>query len=224
MKLSKLAYQCVKNAIYYDDPSFTYEQFLMGKHDSNPDYANNIRNVFGPINAAVMRLGDLERIPYRVDKVDLEEGFFPKSDLSKACRSVVAVATMKDGAPYPLSFKDFGDKVLVERASGGAVLVEYKEDIPPFNTESYTYDYVLNDLGGYSLYGTPSDIELKDYGITDAMCWAIVEYVKGSLNEQVDSQLANMHMNRAEQYFSNIEPAKSALRQQTIKTAYKMGE
>lgn len=224
MKLSRLVYECVKNAIYYDDASFTYEQFLMGRYDGDPDYATNIQNVFSPINEAIMRLGDLERIPYRVDDVVATDGFFPKSTLNKPCRSIVGIATMKNGEIHPLQFREIGDKVYVQGICDGALLCEYKEDIEPFGTYSYTYDYVPNELGGYSLYGTPSDVELKDHNISDAMCSAIMEYAKGSLNEQVAAELANMHTTRGEQYFANIEPAKSALRQGTVRAKFRMGE
>ena len=203
MKLSKLVYLCVKNAIYYDDASFTYEQFLQGRYDGDPDYATNIQNAFGPINEAIMRLGDLERIPYRVDDVTATDGAFPKSTLKSPCRSIVGVATMKNGEVRALPFR---------------------EVIPPFGSYSYTYEYVPNELGGYSLFGEPSDVELKDHNISDAMCSAIIEYVKGNLNEQVAAELANMHLTRAEQYFANIEPAKSSLRQGLVRAKYRMGE
>lgn len=224
MKLSELVYQCVKNAIYYDDASFTYEQFLMGRYDGDPDYATNIQNVFGPINEAIMRLGDLERIPYLVEDVTATDGFFPKSTLLKPCRSIVGVAVVRNGDICPLPFRELGNKVFVQGVCDGALLCEYKEDIPPFGTYSYTYEYVPNELGGYTLFGEPSDVELKEHNISDAMCFAIIEYAKGNLNEQVAAELANMHVTRAEQYFANIEPAKSALRQGLVKAKYRMGE
>lgn len=224
MKLSKLVYLCVKNAIYYDDASFTYEQFLEGRHDGDPDYATNIQNAFGPINEAIMRLGDLERIPYRVEDVIATDGFFPKSTLLKPCRSIVGVATMRNGEVHALPFSEVGNRIYVQGICDGKLLCEYKEDIEPFGTYSYNYDYVPNETGGYSLFGEPSDVELKDHNISDAMCNAIIEYAKGNLNEQVAAELANMHLTRAEQYFANIEPAKSALRQGGVKAKFRMGE
>lgn len=221
MLLSKLVYLCVKNAIYYDDASFTYEQFLQGRYDGDPDYATNINNAFGPINEAIMRLGDLERIPHRLAQVQLTNGTFSKSSMK--IRSIVAVATMVEGKPYPLNFYDLGNLVSVPEAGNGYVLCEYKEDIPNFDSSSYEYEYVPNSAGGYSL-STSRDVDLSAYGITEAMCSAIVEYAKGNLNEQVAAELANMHLTRAEQYFANIEPAKSVLKQERVRRVNRIGE
>ncbi len=223
MKLSELVYQCVKNVVYFDDASFTYEQFLQGKHDGNPDYATNIRNVFNPINEAIMRLGDLEKIPYCIDEVVAVDGAFSKSSLQRNCRFIYGVATMKNGVAVPLNFRIIGDRVHVDNVNYGALLVEYKEDIPYFDENSYKYEYIVNSLGGYDLV-TSRDISLSEHNITNAMCSAIIEYVKGSLGEQVAPELANMHITRAEQYFANIDTAHSQLRQQFVQSKNKIGE
>lgn len=224
MKLSELVYQCVKNAVYYDDASFTYEQFLRGLYDGDPIYATNIENAYGPINEAIMRLGDLERIPYKVENAYATKGFFSKSELKSRCRSIVGVGTVKDGEIMALDFRELGDKVIVHGIGSGNVMVEYKEDIPRFGKDSISYQYVPNETDGYTQMGEPIDVELRDYGITDSMCGAIIEYVKGNLNEQVSAEIANMHLTRAEQYFANIEPAKSALRQNVVRSVYRIGE
>ena len=61
MKLSELAYNCVKNVNHYDDDGFTYEQFLYindpAVNDDNEsdyfDYSVAVSNVFAPINEAI---------------------------------------------------------------------------------------------------------------------------------------------------------------------------
>lgn len=69
MLLSKLVFLSVKNVIYLDDTSFNYEGFINGDFDNDVDYATNINNVFSPLNEAIGRLSDLERIPYIVEEV-----------------------------------------------------------------------------------------------------------------------------------------------------------
>ena len=79
MNLSKLVYLSIKNAIYYDDASFSFDNFKKDLFNGDPDYATNINNVFLPLNEAIARLSDLERIPYKTIEIsqnDFENGFY----------------------------------------------------------------------------------------------------------------------------------------------------
>lgn len=217
MKLSKLVYLCVKNVILYDDESFSYDGFIKGKFNGNPDYATSINNVFSAINQAISRLSDLERLPYRVEEVTLEDYAFNISDLEHNLKEIVAIAYIDSYKNItPLAFDIVGNQVIVKGVvSNAKVHVEYKEDIFFIQGESYYYEYTVNELGEYTLI-TSKDIELRDLGINDQMCNAIVEYAKGVLNEGVETVLANMHMTRAEQYFVNINPVRSGLAQTVV--------
>lgn len=217
MKLSKLVYLCVKNVILYDDESFSYDGFIKGKFNGNPDYATSINNVFSAINQAISRLSDLERLPYRVEEVTLEDYAFNISDLEHNLKEIVAIAYIDSYKNItPLAFDIVGNQVIVKGVvSNAKVHVEYKEDIFFIQGESYYYEYTVNELGEDTLI-TSKDIELRDLGINDQMCNAIVEYAKGVLNEGVETVLANMHMTRAEQYFVNINPVRSGLAQTVV--------
>lgn len=217
MKLSKLVYLCVKNVILYDDESFSYDGFIKGKFNGNPDYATSINNVFSAINQAISRLSDLERLPYRVEEVTLEDYAFNISDLEHNLKEIVAIAYIDSYKNItPLTFEILGNQVIVKGVvSNAKVHVEYKEDIFFIQGESYYYEYTVNELGEDTLI-TSKDIELRDLGINDQMCNAIVEYAKGVLNEGVEAALANMHMTRAEQYFVNINPVRSGLAQTVV--------
>lgn len=217
MKLSKLVYLCVKNVILYDDESFSYDGFIKGKFNGNPDYATSINNVFSAINQAISRLSDLERLPYRVEEVTLEDYAFNISDLEHNLKEIVAIAYIDSYKNItPLTFEILGNQVIVKGVvSNAKVHVEYKEDIFFIQGESYYYEYTVNELGEDTLI-TSKDIELRDLGINDQMCNAIVEYAKGVLNEGVEAVLANMHMTRAEQYFVNINPVRSGLSQTVV--------
>lgn len=217
MKLSKLVYLCVKNVILYDDESFSYDGFIKGKFNGNPDYATSINNVFSAINQAISRLSDLERLPYRVEEITLEDYAFNISDLEHNLKEIVAIAYIDSYKNItPLTFEILGNQVIVKGVvSNAKVHVEYKEDIFFIQGESYYYEYTVNELGEDTLI-TSKDIELRDLGINDQMCNAIVEYAKGVLNEGVETALANMHITRAEQYFVNINPVRSGLAQTVV--------
>lgn len=217
MKLSKLVYLCVKNVILYDDESFQYDPFIKGKFNGNPDYATSINNVFSAINQAISRLSDLERLPYRVEEITLEGYAFNISDLKHNLKEIVAIAYIDSYKNItPLTFEILGNQVIVKGVvSNAKVHVEYKEDIFFIQGESYYYEYTVNELGEDALI-TSKDIELRDLGINDQMCNAIVEYAKGVLNEGVETALANMHITRAEQYFMNINPVRSGLSQTVV--------
>ena len=217
MLLSKLVYLCVKNVVYYDDSSFTYKQFKEGKFKNDPDYSTNIYNVFLPLNEALARLSDLERIPYRVEylvyphnnKIDIAS-FEDKSGIK--VKEIVGVAYQADAlgikSPVAVEFKVIGKVIEVYShvPQVGNLLIEFKEDLPYFDDSFFDY----SDDEVYQ------DIELNNYGISDSMCNFIMEYVAGKLGEIISPELANMHLTRAEQYFMNIRPVHSNLRQTAI--------
>jgi hypothetical protein len=204
MLLSKLVYLSIKNAIYYDDSSFTYATFLEGKHDNNPQYATNINNIFTPINEAISRLSDLERIPYKVASFNfssLSEGNILQVSNSK---EVVSVAQMYGNDYRSLGFRPFGyGKIMITDyvSSDRPILVEYKEDIPQFDENDF-------------------DVELKDYGINDSVCNYLMEYAMAKLTEDQAPEIANMHLTRAEQYFSNIKANTSAFPQNQVEVKF----
>lgn len=240
MKLSELAYNCVKNVNHYDDDGFTYEQFLYindpAVNDDNEsdyfDYSVAVSNVFAPINEAISRLSDLDRIPYRVEEIAEENGVVNLANLLCNCKEVVNVANSNYKR---LPFTPFGiNKIRITRPNklraesifgdnnnSNILYVEYKEDIPYFTRDDITASV---DLGNDSIsWDNDKDVDLREYGITDSMCNYIIEYAKGVLLEQIDAQLANMHITRAEQYFNNIRVVSSAFNQTNTTKKYNIG-
>ena len=206
MLLSKLVYLAVKNTTYYDDETFTFTAFMDGNFDKTPEYALEINNVFLPINEAIARLSDLERIPYKVDEVNKsllgENNILDISSLP--VKEIISVAQPYGAEFRVLAFRSLGaDKVLISDYidSRKPLLIEYKEDIPYFDED----DFAKN---------------LKNYGINDSMCNYIIEYAGSKLSEQTSAELSNMHLTRAEQYFANIRAVKSAFPQQKIEVKY----
>ena len=221
MKLSKLAYLCVKNSNYSDDASFTYDAFIKGLFNNSPDHSLEINNMFQGINEAISRLSDLERIPYEVEPVTHNDNII-SLNFEKPVKEVISVAQLYKGSYRRCQFRNFGiDKIFVNSFiyDGFPLYVEFKVDIPFFDDEdiAYTFDESGNLISAV-------DVDLKDYGITDSMCNYIIEYVSSKLSEPVAAELANMHFTRAEQYFSGISPVRSAFSQQSIEAVDKIGD
>ncbi len=247
MKLSRLVYLCIKNVNYYDDDSFTYEHFITeGIKEANnySDYSVSIHNVFTPLNEAIQRLSDLERIPYKI------AGYLA-SDLDNKC--VVDLSKLKDEEGNSVNVKEvinivtsnyerlpftpFGvNKVRIlryslfpsisvfgEDISKKNLLVEYKEEIPTFD-ENETFPTITDNDGDFEFDDATEtiaeEVELSKYGINNAMCQYIIEYVQGKLEEQIDAALATMHLTRAEQYFTNLKPVISAFCQEQVHKKY----
>ncbi len=213
MLLSELVYQSVKNVEYRDDISFTYNAFKTTDFSVNEDYALYILNVFTPINEAIARLNDLERIPYKLEGVEIKEH---KISLPKDCKMIMNVGIIySNGETATFPYARLGrDKILVKGIYNSKnAFVEYKEDIKPFSAIDFCYTN-----------GIEKDIDLLDYGIDNGMCQYIIEYVQGKLYEPTDVDVANMHLTRAESYFSNIPPVESAFAQQTMVKTFSVGE
>jgi len=229
MLLSKLVYLTVKNTVYFDDKSFNFQNFKRQAFEDSPDYAQNIVNAFTPINEAIARLSDLEKIPYRVDEVavsDISNGVIQFAKLKKPVKEIVSVAQLYGDSEYRLlEWRAFGiDQIRVASPIDPyrPVVVEYKEDIPQFDESSYDYGFEIE--GGEYIETYSDDVELKDFGITDSMCNFIMEYAQGKLNEPMAAELANMHITRAEQYFKNITPVQSAFVQRVVQPMYTIGD
>lgn len=225
MNLSKLVYLCIKNAIYYDDASFSFDSFKKDMFNGSPDYATNINNVYLPLNEAIARLSDLERIPYKVLKVNTPQDNILnlksiENENNTKIKEVINVVKLPNYEK--VEHKNMGNAALllfnVSHFVDKYVYIEYKEDIPHFDSTYYNYRKDDTDLT------EEFDVDMRDYNISDSMCNYIMEYVMGKLTEQINPELSNMHISRAEQYFANIRPNNSNLTQHSVKTVYKVGE
>ena len=221
MLLSKLVFLAVKNVIYLNDTSFNYEDFCAGDFDNDIDYATNINNVFSPLNEAISRLSDLDRIPYLCDEVTPSaDRIVELSALSKKPRRIVGVAVVDRNGNYrKLAFTMFGRNQLRIKTPYSTVFnkffVEYVENIPTFSKSD------IVELSN----GVDNNIDLYDeFGIDEAMANYIMEYVQGKLLEPLAPDLANMHVTRAEAYFNNLAIAKKNFPQEVAYSQYKIGE
>ena len=222
MKLSELVFRSVKNTIYFDDTSFSFLEFKKGTFNGDPDYALNLNNVYAPLNEAISRLSDLEKIPYQVLAVKsnmLEKNIVDlkkfENEYNTSVKEVVNVGVFNGLQCEKVPHYMFGhDKVVIEEPTNKDLYIEFKQDIPYLDEEKYHYVY---DENGEEVAGDSFDVDLKEYGITDSMCNYIMEYVKGNLGSVVGEEVANMHLTRAEQYFNNIQDNTYTFGQKLVK-------
>ena len=226
MLLSKLVYLSVKNVIYLSDKSFTYDTFLSGDFDNDSDYAININNVFSPLNEAISRLNELDKIPYQVESVkasQIIDGMLDLSLLSKKVNSIVHIVQIYNSTYRTLPFRKRGANqvfILGYIDKSRDVYVEYKEDIPSFD-----YSDIQKIAIGNNSEVIENNIDLKsEYGISESASNYIMEYVQGKLSEPIAPELANLHITRSEQYMSDLESANSSFHQRVVENVYRIGD
>lgn len=219
MKLSELAFDCVKAVKYLDDPAFNYRDFVLGTFDSDPDYSNAINNVFGPINEAINRLIDRNKVQDRVEPLPNGDvhGIVSLDPLHYPVRSITSVFSIENGGIRKAPYRECGVgkiALLSPRWSSLGLLIEYKEDIQRFSRADFRY---VEDPDDATSWHIAIDVDLRSKGITDAMCSYISEYAKGCLLEQIAPELANLHITRAEQYFSDLEDGQIPFEQTSVR-------
>lgn len=229
MKLSLLAYQVVKNIKYLQDFNFTYEAFRKGEYNNDSDYSNSINNLFAPINEAIHRLSDMQKIKTVIDFVGVLENknFLSLKPITKNIKSIVSVFYMYNNQYCKVDFRELGaDKLLILNTnlipSNATFYVQYFEDIKHFSPLDIAYVEQVN-TDDYSItILEDNDVELKDYGITDTMCSYIIEYCQGKLQETIAPELANLHLTRSEQYFNDLESQQTFFEQSSIRNMYRI--
>lgn len=207
MKLSEITYQVVKNVKYLEDTGFTYKAFIDNEFDGDQDYQLSINNAMAPINEAVHRLSDRNKIAFKVASVGIPTNALLDITTLSHVKKIKSIFYM-DGAEYDaVGFREYGKGfVFIERVLKKPIFVQYVEDIPPFKM---TFKGELGYQEGY-------DIDLSVYGITETMCDYIIEYAQGKLQETIAPELANMHVTRAEQYFDDLEEQQTVFSQRVI--------
>lgn len=216
MNLSELVYQCVKNVKYLEDDGFTRETFLNGDYDNDTDYANSINNVFTPLNEAVQRLSDLNKIRFVVRESTLGDNgevslasFFEENE-ENDIGVIKNVAIYENNNYHTLDYRLINEKlkVISNVKKGTQIYIEYAREIKTFTRSDVSYSVEE---------GEQKDIDLSNqYGITNNMCQYIIEYVKGKLSMIIDPSIAITNVNTAESYFNNLPTYYSQLFQKSV--------
>ena len=168
MQLSKLVYEVVKNVKYLEDTGFTYEAFVRGEYDNDLDYKNSINNAFSPINEAIHRLSDRNKIKHKIELIGKanKNGIIDLGTLAYDINKIINVFSLLNGNYVHVEFREFGkDKLLVTSNSDNELYLEYIQDICHFSKDDI---YFFTDNNNII---EKKDVDLKkDYGITETMC------------------------------------------------------
>lgn len=228
MKLSELAYYVVKNVKYLDDYGFTYEAFKAGGYDGDQDYSNSINNALAPINEAIHRLSDRDKVAFQSVEglgvadgclLDLSELRDETGERAIRVKKIKSVYGRSKGSYRALAFRELGKRkvlLLTPLEKGEAVGIQVSEDIPAFRRGDFSH---FEDSDGTV---TETDVDLFDYGLSETACDYIIEYAQGKLQEQIAPELANMHLTRAEQYFDDLETYSTPLYQSQVERKFRI--
>ena len=210
MKISELTYQVVKNVKYIDDIGFTYEAFINKEYDADQDYSNSINNAMTPINEAIHRLSDRNKIAFEVASAGIPtNSLVDISNFSKRIKKIKSVFYMSNGEYQKVGYREYAKGwIFISRVLKAPLYVQYIQDIPSFK---------LDDI-----YSIDKDVDLEQIGINDTMCSYIIEYAQGKLQEIIAPELANMHITRAEQYFDDLDEQQTPFYQNLITKKYRI--
>lgn len=215
MTLSELAYHVVKNVKYYEDSSFTLQSFRAGDFDADPDYANSINNALAPINEAIHRLSDRNKLPCRVATLGEQKDLLADISSIGSVKRVRNAFFMDRRGYVRVGFREINKtQLLLNEVRNGNFCIEYWVDVPNLKKEW------MDQLGNYD---QEHDVDLSQYGINETMCGYIVEYAQGKLLEPDAPEIANLHVTRAEQYFDDLEEPSTPFSQSVVGNKYRMG-
>jgi hypothetical protein len=197
MLLSQLKYHIIKKVLGVSESDFTYKSYLNNNFRDDYRVKELENSVILPINEAIARLNDLQKITNQVFKLTAIDSVVV---LPLDVKEVIAVQNY-NGEQYEF-IKEGLDKIrLVNAPHLERLLVELSIDT-----------FLENDQ---------NEKELRTLGITNQMCGYIVDYVVGKIFTEISPNEASGYLSSAESYFSNIPTAPRLLKPK-VKAQYKM--
>ena len=209
MKISEITYQVVKNVKYLEDIGFTYEAFVNKEYDNDQDYTQSIVNAMAPINEAIHRLSDRNKIAFKVVSVGVPTNSLVDISQVSRVKKIKSMFYMEKSDYETVGFRECGKGyVFIERVFKKPLYMQFVEDIHPFK---------MSDI-----YEEDKDIDLSIIGINETMCDYIIEYAQGKLQEPIAPELANMHITRAEQYFDDLDEQQTVFSQKVVAKKFRI--
>lgn len=231
MKLSELAFNCVKTATGFGDPSFTYLSFITKEGFDNPDYAPTIERVFSNINSFFARLSSLGKIPTEVneinpERIDTSTHSIPIDVLRLRPRKIVSVFQMIGKHDYEtLRFSRVGKEIrIIDSAYDPAkpVCVQYRPIVKSFSQADIPFVTPLygefGEKKGYSLEGIvyeneqdmlkavdELDIDLFEEFMIPEDAMPLCEHWCKAFNDEVDYAICHSLMIETEARMLDLE-------------------
>jgi len=208
MRIADLVINCLKETFRNDDTTITVANLRNGDLAKNPDYANEINNVFLSINKGISRLVTAGKIDLKHDIITADEtkDIYDISAI-KDLRKIRSVYIMKNGRPYWIGWSQVGQNLIyLGYGLTDTIHIVYERKIPNFSE---------SDLS------SEDDIETK-YGLTDELCNYINYFVKSELFEVVDPDRCKRYLNYFEQFINEVDTRQSVPHQNAVQNPYKI--
>jgi hypothetical protein len=188
MLFKEMVYEIIKVLLGSTETDFTYQSYIAGNFKDDYRYKEAENAIFLPINLAISRLHDLRKVEHFVNKLICIDSVVL---LPKETKEVFAV---QDFNQTQYEFAKIGnDELLVKEGRGTfRTLVEITKN----------KKFGLEDL----------EVDLAEYGLTNEMCFYIIEFALGRVLLETSPSEATIHVNTAESYFSNIPTASLILK------------
>lgn len=216
MLLSTLIYECVRDSIGIPGDTMTEDDFIAdfsGKARTK-NYSMQISVLFSALNKALSRLYDSEKIQPFVKNFEVEGGYIDLSGENGGQVDVLNVAVGNNGLAYRnIPFRLYNDKLFLV-ADGvspapkeGVATVEYRKRLPHWDRDVVeTTDSDADSVTERAATAKAKSIDLwGDYHIPDRACDYIKEYVESVVVEPMAPDVASLHWQRAESYFSALK-------------------
>lgn len=214
MKLSELVFQVVKNVKYLEDPNFDYKAFLLDleTYQNDQDYANSINNAYTPINEAIHRLSDRNKIAFVCQPLGKQKGGVVRYLIEDhPVKKIKAVFYMRGNDFVNVPYREMGKgQIFIMCDEEHEYYLQYIEDIKNFTANDYRYEQ--DEFTPVEIF----DKDLSDYGINEDMCSYIIEYASAKLKMTIAPEIANVELNRAEQHFEDLEEHQTMFAQQRV--------
>lgn len=208
MRLAQLAYRVIRNNMQNPPEGLSFNAFVSGYHDQDPDYVSQISFAFEYIDRALQRLVTEKKTKPMVFKAAPNHIAFVPFDKGE----VTAVVLPKRDGYESLNWHEAEGGIVVSplvyakgedgKRTPALVCIEYRAAIPLFELEDIREEAL--DADGYPIT-KEREIDLEDYGVTDEMCAYVIEYAEAMLMENVSPDLSAKHLNYAETYFARLK-------------------
>ncbi len=208
MRIADLVINCLKETFRNDDKNVTVELLRDGSLLKNPDYANQVNNVFLSINKAISRLLTAEKIEYKHDilTADKDKDVYDISSI-KDVRKIRSVYVIRNGRPYWIGWSYVGQNLLyLGYGLTDTIHIVYERKIPNF-TEADIDSEV--------------DIE-SEYGLTDELCNYINYFAKSEMFEETDPDRCKRYLNYFEQFVAEVNNKQQVPYQTSTHAKYKL--
>ena len=220
--LSRLVYESVRDSIQIPNGSFMYPDFIntiVGRQSPSTEWSFQTDAVWSALNLGLSRLYDNEKTPFFTQIVTVRDNEFDFGD-----GEIANIVKLGPNHTYEnLEWRSLGInssdgkeriEILNEPMKNWDVVVEYRKPFPHFDESDLSK--VTEDEKTHEIIDENVDLA-SEYGLTSRAFDYLKEFIKGQVTEVMDASVANLHNNRAEQYFNDLKTYNAAFNQMSVR-------